>query len=141
EPANRLALPRLEVFPYRLYPVANQIADKVIATIAEYRGQPSSREKDLVDLVVLALTQTVSAVEVRDAIITECRLRRLPVPTGFAVPTTWGASYTKLAAGTAPAAEYRSVEAAMGLMRRFLDPVLAGTARRVWDPGTLEWIE
>jgi hypothetical protein len=102
DPANRLPLPRLMAFPYRLYPVANQIADKVTASIAEYRGKPSSREKDLVDLVVLALTQSVEAVEVRDAILTECHLRRLPVPAVFAVPSAWGATYAKLAAGTAP---------------------------------------
>ncbi len=46
-------------YPYRLYPVANQIADKVCATLADYHGRPSSREKDLVDLVVIAVTQSV----------------------------------------------------------------------------------
>jgi hypothetical protein len=141
EPANRVALPRLAVFPYRLYPVANQIADKVTATIAEYRGKPSSRERDLADLVVLALTQTVQAAEAHDAIVTECHLRRLPVPEAFSVPSTWGRGYARIAAQTAPAVGYESVEMAMDLMRRFLDPVLAGTARGTWDPATLEWTE
>lgn len=52
-PANALDLPKLPSNPYRLYPVVNQIADKVCATLALYSGSPSSREKDLVDLVVL----------------------------------------------------------------------------------------
>jgi hypothetical protein len=73
EPVNRLPLGRLAVFPYRLYPVANQVADKLTAT--------------------------------------------------------------------APAAAYPEVEAALGLMRRFIAPVLAGTARGWWDPTALEWTE
>ena len=64
-------------YPYRLYPVADQVADKVCATIADYSGRPSSREKDLVDLVVIAVTQTVDAVSLRQAIATECAQRRL----------------------------------------------------------------
>lgn len=61
EPANRLHLRRpLITHPYRLYPVADQIADKVCATMdTNYPGgKRSSRVKDLVDLVVLAHTQT-----------------------------------------------------------------------------------
>jgi hypothetical protein len=61
EPANRVPLAKLRSFPYRLYPIPNQIADKVSATAADYAGRPSSREKDLVDLVVIALTQQVEA--------------------------------------------------------------------------------
>jgi hypothetical protein len=57
EPANRIGRLRLVTFPYRLYPIERQIADKVCATIDEYSNRPSSREKDLVDLVVIANTQ------------------------------------------------------------------------------------
>lgn len=75
EPANRLRLPRLVSYAYRLYPVANQIADKVCATITDYGGRPSSREKDFVDLVVIAVTQSVDAVRLRQAIASECAKR------------------------------------------------------------------
>jgi hypothetical protein len=46
-PANRLALPKLRDYPYRLYPLPNQIADKVSATVEVHQGRVSSREKDL----------------------------------------------------------------------------------------------
>ncbi|MGH8777149.1 MAG: hypothetical protein ACRDWI_19065 [Jiangellaceae bacterium] len=62
EPANRLHLRGpLVTHPYRLYPVADQIADKVCATMeTNYPGgKRSSRVKELVDLVALAHTQTV----------------------------------------------------------------------------------
>jgi hypothetical protein len=139
EPANRLPLPKLVTFPYRLYPVANQVADKLSATIADYRGRPSSREKDLVDLVVLALTQTVRADDLLNALVTECRLRKLAPPKRFAVPATWGGAYARLAATAGPAARYPDVGAATELMRRFVDPVLSGSASGAWDPAALDW--
>jgi len=58
-PASALHLPRLVGFEYRLYPVVDQIADKVCATMHRYGDRPSSREKDLVDIVVLAVTQDI----------------------------------------------------------------------------------
>jgi hypothetical protein len=137
-PANRLDIPRLSSSPYRLYPVANQIADKVCATLAEYRGgRSSSREKDLVDLVVIAVTQKVGASALGAAIISEAHLRRLELPATFVVPPTWGASYAKLAKGT-PAEPY-GIDAAKALMAEFIDPVLVGEAVGDWLPETQTW--
>ena len=95
EPANRIDLPRLTTFPYRLYPVERQIADKVCATIAVYSSGPSSSEKDLVDLVAIANTQTVDATRVRTAIMKEARLRGLGQVVEFSVPSNWGPAYEK----------------------------------------------
>ncbi len=58
-PVTALALPRLASNRYRLYPVVDQIADKVCATMSDYDGRPSSREKDLVDIIVFAVTQDI----------------------------------------------------------------------------------
>ena len=69
-PANRVDLPRLPSNDYRLDPIVDQIADKVCATMADYSGRPSSREKDLVDLVIIAKTQT------RERRLAEARHRR-----------------------------------------------------------------
>ncbi|MCL2804072.1 MAG: hypothetical protein FWD29_09025 [Micrococcales bacterium] len=137
EPANRLALPKLITVPYRLYLVVNQVADKFCATIADYLGEPSSREKDLVDLVVVAVTQTMAAPDLSGAIVAECRLRRLDVPETFAVPETWGTSYAKLAKNT-PAEPY-NITAARALMGKFIDPVLSGEADGNWHAETQTW--
>ena len=59
EPATTLHLPRLTTHPCRLYPTVDQIADKVCATMTEYRDRSSSREKALVDVVVFATTQAI----------------------------------------------------------------------------------
>lgn len=137
EPANRLRLPRLVSYPYRVHPVANQVADKVCATIASYDGRPSSREKDLVDLVVIATTQVVHAEELRDAIRAECARRRLQVPGQFVIPANWGRSYAALAVNT-PAGPYSFVSAG-DLMRAFIGPILANVARGTWEPPSTSW--
>ena len=137
EPANRLTLPRLVSYPYRLYPVANQVADKLCATIADYNGRPSSREKDLVDLVVIAVTQSIDSDALREAITTECAKRRLLVPEQFTIPSHWGPAYTKLVKGTP--AEPFPITVARGLLHEFIDPVLACTAADVWHPNMREW--
>lgn len=80
EPASALRLPRLATHPYRLYPVVDQIADKVCATMTEYRDRSSSREKDLVDLVVFATTQEIDGTALRIAVTTEARRRKIEAP-------------------------------------------------------------
>lgn len=71
-----------------------------------YDGSVSSREKDLVDLVVIATTQHVDGAALEEAIRTECARRRLTVPEKFAIPGRWGPGYTKLAVNT-PAQVWR----------------------------------
>ena len=139
-PANRLDLPRLPSNDYRLYPVVDQIADKLCATMADYNGRPSSREKDLVDLVVLARTQRVNADALRRAINAETGVRSLPVFTELAIPPTWGAAYSRESKDVPYCVDYRTVELAGELMRAFIDPVLRGDASgRTWSPESLAW--
>jgi len=137
EPANRLLLPKLVGVPYRLYPIANQVADKVCATLATYGGKPSSREKDAVDLVVIAITQVVEADALTEAIRLECRKRHLLFPSRFRIPTHWGTSYAKHARHT-PAEPY-NITAVQALMDVFIGSILAGTATGTWDPTTKIW--
>lgn len=139
-PANRLDLPRLPSNDYRLYPVVDQVADKVCATMAEYSGRPSSREKDLVDLVVLAKTQIVNADALRRAIRAEARVRSLTQFTELTIPSTWGRAYANEAKVVPYCAEYRTVDLASELMQAFIDPVLRGeTSGLVWSPESLTW--
>ena len=140
-PANRLAVPKLSSCQYRLYPIENQIADKVCATIANHNGRPSSREKDLVDLVIIALTQTMHAVGVQAALHNEAQLRHFDLPETFAIPATWGTKYTSSTKNT-PATGY-SIADAQKLMSAFIDPLLTtkSTAETHWNPETLQWFE
>ncbi|MFI5623335.1 nucleotidyl transferase AbiEii/AbiGii toxin family protein [Nocardioides sp. NPDC051685] len=139
-PASGLSLPRLPSSPYRLYPVVDQVADKVCATMATYNGRPSSREKDLVDLVVLATTQEASGAALHTAIAHETRLRQMAPITHFTTPTTWGAAYAKMTKSVPYCSAYRTVQEARDLIVSFIDPVLDGAAAdAIWLPGSRTW--
>ncbi|MHA3685277.1 nucleotidyl transferase AbiEii/AbiGii toxin family protein [Leucobacter sp. HY1908] len=139
-PANGLDLPKLRSHDYRLYPVVDQIADKVCATLTEYKGRQSTREWDLVDLVILVSTASMNADELWRALQAEADARALLLPQMFRVPQTWGARYAKDAKSVPACADYRTVDAALVLMRAFLDPVLRGEVRgKEWSPESLSW--
>lgn len=140
EPATALNLPRLARNPYRLYPVVDQIADKVCATMTEYHEKASSREKDLVDLVVFATTQDIDGDGLRIAITTEARRRKMETFDHFAVPTTWDAGYVKLSKPVPYCADYRSVDLAAELVTRLIDPALSRDADgKTWSHESLIW--
>ena len=139
-PANGLDLPRLPSNDYRLYSVVDQIADKVCATLASYNGKPSSREWDLVDLVVLANTDDVNADKLRHALVAEARVRGLTLPNQFEAPTSWGRRYAKDAKPVPACADYQTAELAMSLMSAFIDPVLRNEVRgKTWDHVRRQW--
>ena len=139
-PANRLDLPRLPSNDYRLYPIVDRIADKVCATMADYSGRPSSREKDLVDLVIIAKTQTVSADSLKRAIDAEARARSLIPFTELTIPPTWGRRYAKEAKDVPYCSDYRTVDLAGELMSTFINMVLHDeVSGKSWTPGSLVW--
>ncbi len=128
EPSGRLVLPReLPSHPYRLFPLVDQVAEKVSATLsmAYPGGLGSSRVKDLVDLVVIARTQTIELRALQLAIATQAVLSRVEVPERFTVPKNWERPYRAMAAATPPAAATPDVAAALELMDEFLTPALA----------------
>ncbi|SFJ13151.1 Nucleotidyl transferase AbiEii toxin, Type IV TA system [Nocardioides psychrotolerans] len=140
EPANALDLPRLIRHEYRVYPVVDQIADKVCATMQTYRDRPSSREKDLVDLVVLAVTQNVDGTALGFAIASEARRRQMEPFEHFTVPSTWGTRYAKLSKSVPYCADYRTVDLARELVTRLIDPALTGEGEdRTWRHDTRSW--
>jgi hypothetical protein len=127
---------------YLLYPMVDHIADKVCATFEVHPpdGRPSSRDRDLVDLVVIARTQAVHASELRTAIEAERLNRNLPEIAGYATPPGWRTTYARLARDVAECRDHRSYDRAVGLVRTFLDPVLQATCTvGVWDPLAQAW--
>lgn len=141
EPANRLVQLRLVTYPYRLYPIERQIADKVCATIDEYARRPSSREKDLVDLVVIANTHRIEAGRLRGAIMNEARLRGLTLGLDFPIPAPWGPAYDKAARRIPACGRHRAIADARVLMEVFIGTILAGGAASAqWNPQELAWL-
>lgn len=142
EPANRLHLRRpLVAHPFRLYPVADQVADKVCATMdTNYAGgKRSSRVKDLVDLVVLAHSQTVDLAELRGAIAAKQGISGIDPFTHFEVPPDWTRTFQPTAKGV-PSAESFTAATAAALVATFVDPALDKSSNiGTWDPQKLAW--
>ena len=143
EPANRLHLRRpLITHPYRLYPLADHVADKVCATMdTNYPGaKRSSRVKDLVDLVVLAHTQAVVLDELRNAIAAKRVISGIEPFKHFDIPDDWARTYPTTAKGV-PSAEFFTAAAAADLVASFVDPALDKSSNTgIWDPDNLAWV-
>lgn len=139
-PVTALDLPKLVSNRYRLYPIVDQIADKTCATMASYDGRPSSREKDLVDIVIFAVTQDIDGAALSVAINTERLRRKMERFDRFVVPSTWGTGYTNLSRPVPHCADYLTVESAAELASRLIDPALTGEVRdKTWSASTLQW--
>lgn len=141
-PSNRLAELRFVGHDYLLYPLADQVSDKVCATLQLYGdgGRPSSREKDLVDLALIASSQALDAEQLRVALATEFRRRGLEPVQAFTVPPHWGAAYRRLAGETSLSTLAPTVAEAVAMTGRLLDPVLDGTVTAgTWHPNRQAW--
>lgn len=139
-PSTRLQLSRpVPSHPYRLFPLADQLAEKWAATASMYDGRPSSRTKDLVDIVTIAQTQRVDQRELQMAIDAKRALSKLDPSTTFTVPEGWEGPYRVLAASTPSVGGIADLSDAVAIARQFIDPALAAApvpAGTVWVPGT-----
>lgn len=143
-PLTPLAIEGLVRPPYRVFPIADHLADKLCATLGTYsrdsRPVYSSRVKDLVDIALIATTQTTRADLLRAAVVSNAGMRKIELPQRFAAPETagWAARYPRIAAeapGTVP-----DYDTAVSLASLIFNPVLDGTANGVWDPSARAWI-
>ncbi len=137
-----LAIPGLEQPGYRAYPLVDHIADKTCAILERHadRQRPSTRFKDLVDLVSLIANVEVRADAQRRALMSEADRRRIVLPTRFDVPDVamWEPGYAAEARRAAlPTAG--GLAEALAVIRPYLDPLLDGTAAGVWDPERRRW--
>ncbi|QGH70227.1 nucleotidyl transferase AbiEii/AbiGii toxin family protein [Pseudactinotalea sp. HY158] len=139
-PVSALPLPRLTSHAYRLYPVVDQIADKVCATMTRYGERDSTREKDLVDLVAFATTHDIDGGALRTAILTEAQRRRMMPFDHFTIPAGWGPGYARLSRPVPHCAAYSTAALAAALIVTLIDPALSGTAiGRTWMHHVLDW--
>jgi hypothetical protein len=144
-PLVPLSLPGLVTTSYSAYPLVDHVADKVCAMLETHERasglrQPSTRFRDLADLAIFAHAISVGATELDAALQSEAKRRSLDLPDRLVRPTgaDWPSGYARVARD-APQLKERELKQALQVVRRFIDPVLAGTARGQWDPATLQW--
>ena len=144
-PADRVGVADLPVFDYPVYPVTSAIADKVCGIVETYANKPSSRVKDLVDLVIYITTEDFDYATLSECLSRELKMRKLELDDGFRVPDVWHESYSSryaaLAKRTGMDSSLQALGTAEALVGKCLDPVLLkamGEAR--WDHGKMTWV-
>jgi hypothetical protein len=138
----RVSMPEVEQHGYRVYPLVDHVADKVVATF-EVHGEmqrPSTRYRDLVDLVSIVTGASVEAMSQIRALRSEANRRNVTLSERFDVPdrALWEGGYAREAARSLLRVG-RTLDDALEIVRPFLNPLLDGTAVGVWDPAKRAW--
>lgn len=134
----------------RLYPFEDHVAEKICAMYERHRadGQSSTRYKDLVDLVLVALKVRLPGPGTHRILRDEVTRRRqrgitLELPDRFDVPDlgTWRGGYDKVAAGVLELPEHlRRFDEAEKLAHDFLTSLLRSEPPTgSWDPDLHTW--
>ena len=141
-PLAPVGMPALEQHGYRAYPLVDHIADKIVAMLDRYgtAGAPSTRYKDLVDLVAIVRGASVEAEPQTAALISEAARRQVRMPDRFDVPNRamWERGYAAEARRSLLDVALR-LDEALGIIRPFLDPLLEKSARGRWDADAGRW--
>ncbi len=140
-------IPGIQRVQYRAYPLSDHIADKVCALHELHqRGEapdvPSTRYRDLVDLVLIARTLSVDAPSLIIAVRSEAARRGLALPATLAEPSGygWESGYQKLARSL-PGFVDLDIQSAVATVGALVNPVLSGTATGAWDYHLLSWLD
>jgi len=124
-------------------PLTQHVAEKVHAYTRSYgqAGRPSTRVKDLVDLVLICTHEAFEAAALWRALETAFGARdthalpqTLPAP-----PADWRVPYAKLARDVS--IDHDVVDG-HHLVSKFLDPVLSQVVpdESIWDPDSTKWL-
>lgn len=135
-PLARIVMPDIEQHGYRAYPLPDHLADKVVATFQRYGPQrlPSTRYKDLIDLVGIIAEASLDARAALRALTSEANRRRVQLPPVFDVPdrTLWEPGYSAQARRSLlPVAP--TLDDALAIVRPCLDQLLDHSASGRWE--------
>lgn len=141
-PLAPICMPDLDQHGYRAYPLADHIADKLAATFDRY-GElraPSTRYKDLVDLVAIVTGARVTAGPQYTALDSEAERRSITLPCRFTAPDPrlWESGYRAEAQRSLLTVAH-SLDEALAVVCPFTDPLLDRTAAGTWDPASGRW--
>lgn len=147
-PVDRLEIEGLSVFDYRVYRVESALADKLLAILEIHDGRPSSRIKDLVDIVVYAKTCEIESHTLASQVLKESLARKVTLPKNFEIPEGWLAAfdkaYTKMAKQAKIDDVAPNITSAEQLAAKLFEPALdtcQASSLSSWDPAKLQWKE
>ncbi len=139
--SDLLSFAGIEPLALPAIPLPQHLAEKVHAYTRRYgaTAQPSTRPKDLVNILLIENSTPIDAGPLRHALeSTFAERARQPLPTSLPPPpATWADPYKRLADTVNVESD---LTAAFARAAAFLDPVLAGRTRGQWNPQRREWI-
>ena len=140
-PTPAVEVPGLSELPeIVVYPLPDQVADKLCAMYELYgdRQSPSSRYRDLIDLVLIVSTCELEAGPVVRALDSEGKRRKMQLPHEMLSPApNWPEGYRAYARKTKIDDTFHEMEAALQHVGSCLNPLLGGSRREGhWLPGT-----
>lgn len=143
-PKDRIEVEGIQSFDYMIYAVEDALADKLFGIVEQHNGQPSSRVKDLVDIVVYATTCSIDGKRLAAKLKRESSLRKVALPNSFTVPSSWRDTYRimfrKLCNQTGISLELKNLDSAEALAQRLFDPLLDFRSEvGTWNPKALHW--
>jgi hypothetical protein len=140
-----LDLPDLVEVKYRVYPIADHLADKECALLEVHTrlggpSMPSTRYRDMADLAIFAHRLRIDAYSAWFALASEAQRRSLVLPEVLPTPTApgWRAGYARVARDV-PSLPERDLDAALSTVRKLIHPILDRTAVGSWDPDATVW--
>jgi hypothetical protein len=141
-PLARVVIPDVRQRGYRAYPLVDHVADKVCAIFERHgpSNMPSTRYKDLIDLVAIVIAASIEASQQIAALRSESDRRGLRLPERFAIPDRqlWDVGYAaEVRRSLLPIAS--TLDEAIATVRPFIDPLLDGTAAGKWQPRDARW--
>lgn len=139
-PANRISVAGLKEYDYLMYPLVDQLADKLCAIMElQPGGYPSSRMKDLVDVVTYATHEVFRQNELSHAIRSECAKRGMDIPDHFTAPTSWNGRFAAFAKGKLPV-DFADFDSASRVAACFFNPALTSNdGQLTWNPAMIAW--
>jgi hypothetical protein len=141
-PIANIDMPHIHQHGYRAYPLVDHIADKIVAIYERHGegGNPSTRFKDLVDVVAIVRGASVPAAAQRLALASEADRRGITLPDRLEIPdlALWEAGYAA-EANRAVLPIAGTLDEAMDTVRPFVDALLDDSAAGYWDPVRRVW--
>lgn len=130
--------------PITVYPLPDQVSDKVSAMYSLFNGRPSGRFHDLVDLVLIVKNCDIEAAELLAALRRQSVVRQelCSLPKGMVLPAPiWIQGYAKQAILFGLGSGMRDVESALEYVGRCLNPILGGEITTgTWHAHESRWL-
>ena len=143
-PIARQLIPDSSPAGYFVTALTRHVAEKVAATYERHGAQqrPSTRFRDLADLVSIARGAQLEAKALAASLASEFAYRGMQLPSHFSIPSRelWASGYSRVAREAA-LLDALTLDDALAEVSALLNPILGGRVSGQWSPLTRQWVD